>query len=82
MSDCRMARCGSPAHGYCWVEEVLAGVAKKVPYNAELEMKRRGARYEKALLPFVSNVVVDGRLVTGQNPGSAKATAERVAALL
>jgi putative intracellular protease/amidase len=45
-------------------------------------MKQRGARYEKAWLPFVSNVVVDGRLVTGQNPMSAKATAERVAALL
>lgn len=68
--------------GYSWVEEVLAGVAKKVPYNAEEEMKRRGARYEKALLPFVSKVVTDGRLVTGQNPQSARATAEQVAALL
>ncbi len=61
---------------------MLAGVAKKVPYNAEEEMKRRGARYEKALLPFVSNVVTDGRLVTGQNPQSAKATATQVAALV
>lgn len=42
----------------------------------------RGARYEKAWLPFVSHVVTDGRLVTGQNPQSAQATAERVAALL
>ena len=62
--------------------EVLAGVARKVPYNAEEEMKQRGARYEKAWLPFVPKVVVDGRLVTGQNPQSAKATAEKVAALL
>lgn len=68
--------------GYSWLEEVLAGVAGKVPYNAEAEMVRRGARYEKARLPFATKVVVDGRLVTGQNPGSAKATAERVAALL
>ena len=45
-------------------------------------MKRRGALYEKAFLPFVSHVVVDGRLVTGQNPWSAKATARKVAALL
>lgn len=45
-------------------------------------MKRRGALYQKALLPFVSHVVVDGRLVTGQNPWSAKATAEKIAALL
>lgn len=68
--------------GYAWIEEVLAGVASKVPYNAEQEMKRRGARYEKALLPFTSNVVADGRLVTGQNPQSAKATAGQVVALL
>lgn len=68
--------------GYCWTEEVLAGVAKKVPYNVEEEMKARGARYKKALLPFVSHVVVDGRLVTGQNPASAKATAVHVVALL
>ena len=68
--------------GFSWREEVLAGVARKVPYNAEQEMQRRGALYEKALLPFVSKVVVDGRLVTGQNPQSARATAERVAALL
>lgn len=38
--------------------------------------------YEKALLPFTTKVVVDGRLVTGQNPQSARATAEQVAALL
>lgn len=68
--------------GFSWREEVLAGVSGKMPYNAEAEMKRRGARYEKAWLPFVSNAVVDGRLVTGQNPMSAKVTAEGVVALL
>ncbi|MGW0411728.1 hypothetical protein ACWDZX_10600 [Streptomyces collinus] len=29
-------------------------------------------------MPFVSYVVTDGNLVTGQNPGSAKATAKKV----
>lgn len=29
--------------GYSWIEEVLAGVAKEVPYNCEQEMKQRGA---------------------------------------
>jgi len=57
-------------------------VDKLVPYNAEEEMKKRGARYEKGLIPFRSYVVVDGRLVTGQNPGSAKATAEKVVEVL
>jgi len=73
---------GRKVTGFSWNEEVLAGVAKLMPYNAEAEMKRRGARYEKAPLPFVANVVVDGRLVTGQNPFSAKATAKAVLRLL
>ncbi|MFN8681024.1 type 1 glutamine amidotransferase domain-containing protein [Paracoccus sp. P2] len=68
--------------GFSWTEESLAGVAKHMPYNAEAEMKRRGARYGKALLPFVPHVVTDGRLVTGQNPASAKATARQVVKML
>ncbi|MFT3833574.1 MAG: type 1 glutamine amidotransferase domain-containing protein [Micropruina sp.] len=68
--------------GFSWHEEVLAGVAKLVPYNVEERIQQRGAQYSKALLPFVSNAVVDGMLVTGQNPGSAKETATKVAALL
>jgi len=53
-----------------------------MPFNAEAEMKLRGARYHKALLPFVSHAITDGRLVTGQNPASAKATARQVTAIL
>ncbi|HRO83112.1 MAG TPA: type 1 glutamine amidotransferase domain-containing protein [Alicycliphilus denitrificans] len=82
LSDGSLLVAGRRVTGFSWREEVLAGVAAKMPYNAEEEMKQRGARYEKAWLPFVPHVVVDGRLVTGQNPNSAKATAEHVAALL
>jgi putative intracellular protease/amidase len=82
LSDGTLLVAGRRLTGFSWTEEVLAGVAGKVPYNVEEEMKRRGALYEKNLLPFTSKVVVDGRLVTGQNPQSAKATAEKVAALL
>lgn len=82
LSDGSLLVAGRRLTGYSWAEEVLAGVAKKVPYNAEEEMKQRGALYEKGLLPFVSKVVIDGRLVTGQNPQSATATADAVASLL
>ncbi|MCB1411719.1 MAG: type 1 glutamine amidotransferase domain-containing protein, partial [Xanthobacteraceae bacterium] len=82
LSDGTLLVAGKRITGFSRLEEVLAGVARRMPYNAEAEMKRRGARYDKALLPFVSHVVVDDRLVTGQNPGSAKATAEKVAVLL
>ncbi|KAK4047578.1 hypothetical protein OIO90_006119 [Microbotryomycetes sp. JL221] len=73
---------GKKLTGFSWNEEVLAGVSKAVPYNSEEEARQRGADYSKALMPFVSNVVVDGKLVTGQNPGSATATAEKVIEVL
>ncbi|BDD81909.1 type 1 glutamine amidotransferase domain-containing protein [Tsukamurella pulmonis] len=73
---------GRKMTGFAWQEEILARVDKLVPYNAEARAKERGALYEKGTLPFVSYTVVDGTLVTGQNPGSAKATAKAVAALL
>ncbi len=82
LSDGSYLVAGRSITGFSWREEVLAGVAKLVPYNVEERMRERGAHYSKALLPFVSNAVVDGRLVTGQNPGSAKETAAKVAALL
>jgi putative intracellular protease/amidase len=73
---------GKRVTGFAWSEEILAGVAGRVPYNAEAEMKRRGARYQKALLPFLPYAVADGRLVTGQNPFSAKVTARKIVAML
>ncbi|MFE3998413.1 hypothetical protein ACFX43_06365 [Nocardioides sp. YIM B13467] len=48
---------------------------------AKRRPRKRGAPYAKAKLPFVSYAVVDGNLVTGQNPGSAE-TGEKVAGLL
>lgn len=82
LSDGALLVAGRNITGFSWREEILAGVAGMMPYNAEEEMKRRGAHYKKAWIPFVSHVVVDGRLVTGQNPSSAKATAKEVVALL
>lgn len=82
LSDGTYLVAGRKLTEFAWQEEVLARVAKLVPYNVEDEIKKRGARYEKAKLPFVSYAVVDGNLVTGQNPGSAKETAKKVADLL
>jgi putative intracellular protease/amidase len=82
LSDGSLLVDGKHVTGYAWQEEVLARVDKLVPYNAEDEMKKRGALYEKAKLPFVSYAIADGRLVTGQNPGSARETAQKVADLL
>lgn len=78
LSDGSYLIAGKHMTGFAWQEEVLARVDKLVPYNAQERAKQRGALYEKAKLPFVSYAVVDGNLVTGQNPGSAKATARKV----
>lgn len=64
--------------GFSWNEEILAGVSKIVPYNGPEEVKRRGATYSKALIPFTPYVVQDSYLITGQNPFSAKKTAQLV----
>ncbi len=82
LSDGRLLVAGKRLTGFSWFEEVLASVAKEVPCNVEAAMRRRGALYEKGLLPYASKVVVDGRLVTGQNPNSARATAQSVSSCL
>ncbi|SFF91641.1 Putative intracellular protease/amidase [Actinacidiphila alni] len=78
LSDGSYLIAGRKMTGFAWTEEVLARVDKLVPYNAEEKAKQRGALYQKAALPFIPHVVTDGNLVTGQNPGSAKATAKKV----
>lgn len=82
LSDGSLLVKGKRITGFSWVEEVLTGAVKRVPYNVEAEMELRGAHYEKALIPFLPKAVVDGRLVSGQNPQSAKLTAQKVVDLL
>lgn len=56
--------------GFSWTEEIVAGVAKNVPYNAEDTVRQQGARYTKARLPLTSFAVRDGNLITGaRTPG-------------
>jgi putative intracellular protease/amidase len=82
LSDGTYLIAGKHMTGFAWREEELAKVDKLVPYDAEKLAKERGALYEKAKLPFVPYAVVDGNLVTGQNPASAKKTAKAVVELL
>ncbi len=63
-------------------EEWLSGKSKAVPFSLQDELSKQGGVYHKAALPFASFVRVSGRLVTGQNPASARAVAEAVAGVL
>jgi putative intracellular protease/amidase len=59
------------------VEETQTGLAANAPWLLETRLRDSGAVYE-AGQPWASHVVVDGNLVTGQNPASAEAAAEAV----
>jgi putative intracellular protease/amidase len=52
-----------------------------VPFLLATTLTQRGAQHQAAP-DWTSKVVVDGRLVTGQNPQSATGTAEAVRDLL
>lgn len=68
--------------GFSNTEELLSGVKDQVPFFLEDELVQKGAEYDKSLIPFKSFVLTDGRIITGQNPSSAKAVAEALVAQL
>jgi putative intracellular protease/amidase len=67
---------GKKLTGFSWAEEIVAKREDAVPYNLEDELKKIGANYSKTDKPFEVHVIEDERLITGQNPGSARAVAE------
>lgn len=77
LADGRPLLKGRKVTGFSWREEKLAGRKDAVPFNLEKALGKRG-RYTRAMLPMKSHVVVDGTLVTGQNPTSAKGVGEEV----
>jgi putative intracellular protease/amidase len=72
---------GKRVTGFTNGEEEAVQLTKVVPFLVEDELKRLGARYEKAA-DWESFAVVDGRLVTGQNPASSTAAAHALVSLI
>jgi putative intracellular protease/amidase len=72
---------GKRVTGFTNEEEQEVGLTQIVPFLVEDELRRLGARYEKVpnWQPFS---VVDGRLITGQNPTSSTVTAQALLQLL
>lgn len=73
---------GRRVTGFTNLEDTLAGARKLMPFLLEDELKKNGADFHKNLIPFTSRVEADGRLITGQNPQSAKAVGEQLVAAL
>lgn len=67
---------GKSVTGFDWFEETLARRKSAVPFNLEAALKERGVHYRKAFIPMTSHVVIDGNLITGQNPFSSKEMAK------
>lgn len=59
-------------------EDNLAGYDKLVPMLPESTFKKLGATVTLASDPFAAHVVVDGNMITGQNPASAPGVAKAI----
>lgn len=81
-SDGKPLVAGRRVTGFSNLEEWLSGVQNQVPFYLQDALVEAGAVFEKAFLPFTAHAVTDGRLVTGQNPQSSQAVAQRVLALI
>ena len=58
--------------GFSDEEETQVGMQEEVPTLIEKEMVAQGAKYAKAESAWGAHAVVDGTLVTGQNPAGSK----------
>ncbi len=72
---------GKRVTGFTDGEEEAVHLTHVVPFLVEDELRRLGGLYEKAA-DWESFVIVDGRLVTGQNPASSTAAAKALLELL
>ena len=72
---------GRQVTGFTNSEEEAAGLTGVVPFLVEDMLQSKGATYRKGD-DWASFVVVDGTLVTGQNPASSEEAARELLALL
>lgn len=72
---------GRRVTGFSNTEEEAVGLTDVVPFLVEDQFKALGGLYEKGP-DWQSFVITDGRLVTGQNPGSSDAVATALLRLI
>ncbi|SFB17198.1 Putative intracellular protease/amidase [Poseidonocella pacifica] len=72
---------GKTVTGFTNTEEEGVGLTNVVPFLVEDTLKSKGGNYQKGD-DWASFVVTDGKLVTGQNPASSEAAAQKLLALL
>ena len=72
---------GKRVTGFTNGEEAAVNLTHVVPFLVEDELNRVGGLYEKSA-DWASFAVVDGRIITGQNPASSMAAAEALMEVL
>jgi putative intracellular protease/amidase len=72
---------GKRVTGFTNSEEEAVQLTNVVPFLVEDELKRLGGKFEK-VDDWQSLAIVDGRLITGQNPSSSEATAKALLGVL
>jgi putative intracellular protease/amidase len=72
---------GKRVTGFCNSEEAAVGLSDIVPFLLEDELIQLGANYEKTE-DWHPLAVIDGQLITGQNPASSEAVADALLTLL
>jgi putative intracellular protease/amidase len=72
---------GKRVTGFTNEEEEAVQLTHVVPFLVEDELKRLGAKFEKLPI-WQPHSIVDGRLITGQNPASSTSAAEALVKLL
>ncbi len=63
--------------GFTNAEEDAAGLTDKVPFLLDTKLRERGADFQPGAL-WSSQTAISERLITGQNPQSAKAVGELI----
>ena len=81
LSDGSKLLAGRNVTGFTNSEERAVGLDDVVPFMLEDALDSAGASFQGGA-DWQGKVVVDGRLITGQNPASARALGEKVAAAL
>lgn len=72
---------GRQVTGFSNLEETLIRKRRYLPHLLEDQLKQQGACYRKRFPFIVTHVVVDGRLITGQNPKATRGVATALLSL-
>ncbi len=79
--DSKPVVAGKTVTGFTNTEEQAAGLTEVVPFLVEDMLRENGGRYSKAA-DWQPHVVVDGLLITGQNPASSEPAARALLTML